>query len=492
MTATPPAKRCHIVWFRDDLRVADNPALVGAINGADTLLCVYCLDTGSGAARKPGAAARWWLDGSLKALDTELRALGNRLVLLEGDPGQRLAELARVMPASAVFWNRRYEAGAVAEDREVKARLVEMGVDARSHNGALLREPWTVKTRSGDPFRVFTPFWREAAARGDWPAAAPAPQTLPPPPTDRAAAGVTLASLALKPNRPNWARGFESRWQPGASGARARMSDFIAGGFRGYAEERNRPDRESTSRLSPHLRFGDISPRQVLQTARAATADGAAPESDFEKFASEIGWREFAYHLLYHNPDLAQVPFQARFAAFPWREDEGAFAAWRRGRTGYPIVDAGMRQLWQTGWMHNRVRMIVASFLVKHLLIDWRHGESWFWDTLVDADAANNPASWQWVAGCGADAAPYFRIFNPTLQGEKFDPDGNYVRTFVPELRALPATLIHRPWQARPIDLAATGIKLDIDYPAPIVDHDMARRRALAAFAALSDRQAEA
>jgi deoxyribodipyrimidine photo-lyase len=306
----------------------------------------------------------------------------------------------------------------------------------------------------------------------------PAPKKLPP--LVEGIASEPVEDWKLEPTRPDWAGGLRESWTPGENEARERLADFLDD-IRGYADNRDRPDKPATSRLSPHLRFGEIGAAGIFHAARFASDQGA-PSRDIEKFLSELGWREFSYHLLNHFPDLGTKNLQSRFDAFPWRDDDKALRAWQRGRTGYPIVDAGMRELWHTGWMHNRVRMVCASFLIKHLLIDWRRGEEWFWDTLVDADPANNTASWQWVAGSGADAAPYFRIFNPVLQGEKFDPDGAYVRHWVPELAKLSDKFVHKPWLASPLELAEAGVTLGKSYPQPIVDHDMARKRALAAF----------
>jgi deoxyribodipyrimidine photo-lyase len=337
--------------------------------------------------------------------------------------------------------------------------------------------------------RVFTPFWRAARARGAPPPPLPAPAAITAAPwPDSAPVRTTIPALGLLPTAPDWSAGLAEAWTPGEAGAAARLGRFLAAEWSGYAEQRNRPDLPSTSRLSPHLRFGEISARQVWHAATTAHHAGAggASETDLDIFLTEIGWREFSYHLLYHNPALATRNFQARFDDLPWRTSAGDLRAWQKGRTGFPIVDAGMRQLWQTGWMHNRVRMIVASVLAKHLLIDWREGEAWFWDTLVDADAANNAASWQWVAGSGADAAPYFRVFNPVLQGQKFDPEGAYVRRYVPELAGLPAKFIHAPFEAPHPVLARAGIALGRDYPHPIVGLSEGRDRALAAFATMN------
>jgi deoxyribodipyrimidine photo-lyase len=372
----------------------------------------------------------------------------------------------------------------VAIDGDLKTRLRAEGRAATSFQASLLHEPQAIRSGSGGPFRVFTPFWRACRA-------GPRPRSPLPRPTVLHAfasepAGQALEALDLLPRAPYWAGGLDATWTPGEAGAEARLTRFLDHGLATYAAERDRPDRDVSSRLSPHLRFGEISPFRILEAVEARiTADPRLAASG-EKFLSEVGWREFAHHLAFHFGDLATRNFQPRFDAFPWRRNDAILAAWTTGRTGYPLVDAGMRELWATGTMHNRVRMVVASFLVKHGLVDWREGERWFFDTLVDACPAVNPASWQWVAGSGADAAPYFRIFNPVSQGTKFDPDGAYVRRWVPELTGLPASVIHAPWTAPREILAGAGVVLGRSYPLPIVDHAAARERALAAFAATS------
>ncbi|GLK72455.1 deoxyribodipyrimidine photo-lyase [Ancylobacter dichloromethanicus] len=470
--------RPALVWFRDDLRLADNPALDAAQASGRRLVLVFLLDDVSAGVRPLGGAARWWLSRSLAALSAEVEAKGGQLVLRRGAAGDVLPRLAHEAGAGAVYWNRRYGAPEIATDRAVKASLVARGIKVESFGGSLLHEPWTVATQSGAPFRVFTPFYRRAAGQAvRSPTRAPSAwRHAPAPESER------LEDWALEPTGPDWAGGLRQAWTPGEEGARAALADFIDGGLDGYAGARDRPDQPSTSRLSPHLRFGEMSPHRAFAAVRHAEAAGDASARDIEKFVSEVYWREFSYHLLFHFPDLAQANFSPRFDAFEWANDTVLERAWRSGRTGYPLVDAGMRQLWQTGWMHNRVRMVAASFLIKHGLTDWRRGEDWFWDTLVDADPANNPASWQWVAGSGADAAPYFRVFNPVAQGEKFDPEGTYVRHFVPELAGLPAKLIHRPWEAPADLLRHAGVVLGETYPRPIVDHAQARQRALDRF----------
>lgn len=447
-----------MVWFRQDLRLDDNPALAAAVASGRPIIPLFVLHEAADG-RAWGAASLWWLEKSLRALDGDLRARGSRLILRRGDPAAIVPALAQALGAQ-VMWNRLYGQAAVMRDSELKRELA-----AASFHASLLVEPWQVKTGSGAAYQTFTPFWKAAQAVMGGSQASPAPDRL------RAPAACPgsdwLADWRLHPSGPDWSAGFDG--DPGEAGARRALTAFIAGRLNGYAQGRDRPSLEATSRLSAHLHWGEIGPRQVRAAVLAAVGEGAG-----DKFLAELGWREFNHHLLYQHGALYRRNIRREFDRFAWREDAAALAAWREGRTGYPIVDAGMRQLWATGYMHNRVRMIAASFLIKHLLIDWRDGEAWFWDTLSDACAANNPANWQWSAGSGADAAPFFRVFNPVLQGERFDPDGAYVRRWVPELRHLPAPIIHRPWEAD-----AAG------YAKPIVSHLAARARALTAFKAL-------
>ncbi len=429
---------------------------------------------------RPGAASNWWLDASLTSLCRELEKRGSRLILRRGPAADALADLTRESKASCVFWNRLYHPPAMQRDQELKSALHRHGMAVQDFNGSLLFEPATMRNSNGKPFRIFSAFWRACLAKSvtapfhKVPSRLLAPECWP--------ASLTVSDLDLQPTV-DWAAGLRDNWRPGAPGARMQMNRFRRTALAAYARRRDQPDAASTSRLSPHLHFGEISPARVWHAVRELMEKGGSePRASCESFLRQLAWREFSSHLLYSHPDSADQPLRPEFAAFPWGHDRRSFVAWTRGRTGYPFVDAGMRELWTTGWMHNRVRMVAASFLVKHLLISWQEGAAWFWDTLVDADLANNTMGWQWVAGCGADAAPYFRIFNPVLQGEKFDPAGRYVRRWIPELARLPDAWIHKPWLApRPV-LAGAGVELGKTYPHPIVDHDEARRRALAAL----------
>jgi deoxyribodipyrimidine photo-lyase len=474
-----------IVWFRDDLRLSDHPALHAAAATGAPVICLYVFDEHSAALQPPnaraiGGAARWWLAQSLRALASALDGIGGRLILRRGAAAEAIVAVARETNAEAVYWNKIAIAPFAAVAQQVFDALETLGVATHRFQGDLLAAPAAIRTKDGRGLRVFTPFWKRVQALGDPTQPLPTPERLTPAP---AIAGDDLADWRLEPTRPDWAGGLRENWTPGEAAAHARLHDFLDNGVKGYAADRDRMDLASTSRLSPHLRFGEISPRQVWHAARFAADRHPALASDIGKFLSELGWREFCRHLLYDVPDLHLHNLQPSFDAFPWRYDDADLAAWQRGRTGYPIVDAGMRELWHTGVMHNRVRMVVASFLVKHLLLDWRAGEAWFWDTLVDADVGSNPANWQWVAGSGADAAPYFRVFNPVLQGLKFDPAGDYVRRWVPELGGLPADVIHQPWTATPLELREAGVTLGDTYPEPIVDHKLGRDRALTAYA---------
>ncbi|NTF31529.1 cryptochrome/photolyase family protein [Rhizobium skierniewicense] len=471
-------KKAVILWFRKDLRLSDNRALAAAIDHGGPIIPVYIRENGGDSSGALGSAQAWWLHHSLDALSTALDRLGSRLVLASGSPDAVLERLVKDTGADAVFWNRRYDPDGMKADTDLKSDLREGGLIVESFAGHLLHEPSKLKTKTGGPYRVYTPFWR-AIEGGEEPAEPLSPPSkLPSPP--RWPKSDALKSWSLLPSKPNWAVEFSDIWTPGESGAQENLQHFIDDALKGYEEGRDIPAKTATSMLSPHLAMGEISPAQIWDATGGLSSNIAS--NDLSRFRKEIVWREFCYHLLFHFPELDEKNWNSNFDAFEWKNDAAKFTAWTKGMTGYPIVDAGMRQLWRHGVMHNRVRMITASFLIKHLLIDWRKGEKWFRDTLVDADPASNAANWQWVAGSGADASPFFRIFNPILQGEKFDPDGDYVKTFVPELEKLDKKFIHKPFDAPKDMLQKAGVDLGKTYPKPLVDHSEARQRALAAY----------
>ena len=460
-----------IVWFRRDLRLEDNPALDAALRGHASVVCAYVHAPAEEAPWQPGAASRWWLHRSLQALEASLRKRGASLHIARGPTVTALDRLIAATGARAVYWNRLYEPALIARDVRIKQRLRERGVEAQSFNANLMVEPWDVRTRGGGPYKVFTPFWRSVRASLQPSPPIPAPRRIPAHATDR---GVALDALRLLP-RERWERGLESAWQPGEAGALEALCRFRDDALAGYRDDRDRPDLAGTSALSPHLHFGEIGPRQIIWPLLRESTASERVRSAADAYIRELGWREFSHHLLYHFPHTTERNLNPRFDAFPWAGDEPlAVRRWQLGETGIPIIDAGMRQLWCTGWMHNRVRMLVASFLTKNLRQHWLHGARWFWDTLVDADLANNTQGWQWTAGSGADAAPYFRIFNPVTQAERFDPEGAYVRRWVPELAATPTSIIQQPWK----DPSAHGG----NYPEPMLDLRATRDAALAAY----------
>lgn len=460
-----------LVWFRQDLRLADNPALAAAVERGAPIIPLFILDEESPGIRPLGGAGRWWLHGSLEALARDLKKLGLTLVLKRGSASQIIERLVAEHGIGTIYWNRLYDPASRKRDEAIKSALKTQGRITESFNASLLFEPWQVKTKQGGSFQVFTPFWR--AAQEQVRIARPLMAPDGPLPGKTGIDSDRLADWHLLPTKPDWAGGMRQAWTPGEEAARARANDFLDDRLDIYHQQRDRPDLDISSHLSPHLRFGEISPRQLWAATDHRTG-GEITSGGAETFLRELGWREFCHHLLFHQDDIATTPLRPEFADFPWRDSPQDLHAWQKGLTGYPIVDAGMRQLWETGWMHNRVRMVVGSLLVKQLLLPWQSGELWFWDTLVDACPASNPASWQWVAGCGADAAPYFRIFNPVLQGEKFDPKGTYIRRWVPELRDVDDQFIHQPWKASRPPKA---------YPAPIVELAGSRARALDAYA---------
>lgn len=463
-----------IAWLRNDLRIADNPALSAAVRDGERVVALYIHEETAGV-RPPGGAARWWQHQSLVALNKSLAQRGIELVVRRGDSREVVDAVVAERNAGAVYWNRRYAPGERAVDQTIKTGLRERGVGASSFEGNVLVEPWDIQTGQGKPYSVFTPFWKTLKSRD-----ITTPQRRPPEKQGHEPGAVDDDYV-----EPKWAGKLGRHWSIGEAAARQTLADFLDGQVEDYPAGRDFPGREATSRLSPHLRFGEISARQVWHTAMAAAHDDHSLQPAVDKFLSELAWRDFSYHQLYHRPDIATEPMHLKYAEMRWRGSEKDLTAWQRGQTGLPIIDAGMRELWETGYMQNRVRMLVASLLTKNLLIDWRKGEQWFWDCLVDGDVANNPASWQWVAGCGLDAAPYFRIFNPVTQGEKFDADGAYIRRWAPELTKLPDTWIHKPAEAPKDVLAETGIVLGETYPRPIVDLKASRSRALDAASAL-------
>lgn len=464
-----------IVWLRRDLRLADNPALHTAAARHSAVIPVY-IDSAN-----EGGAGRAWLARSLTELADELRRRGSELVLRNGDPLAELSELAQSSGATAVYWNRLYDPGIVERDKHLKFTLRESGLEVRSFRASLLIEPWEVETGSGGPYKVFTPFWRKVESQLEVPKPLPIPRLSAPVNWPRSLA---LNELKLSPVVP-WDRNFWEHWTPGERSANERLAHFLSGPVSNYRVGRDIPSDDSVSGLSPHIHFGEVSPVTIWH---AATAVQHSAPGDTNWFLRELGWREFAHHVLFHFPKTPTNPLNAKYENFPWRENyQPLLRAWQRGQTGIPLVDAGMRELWQTGWMHNRVRMIVASFLVKNLRAPWQAGAEWFLDTLTDADLASNTLGWQWAAGCGADAAPYFRVFNPVLQGKKFDKAGDYVRRYIPEIRALPDKYLHEPWQLPAQTGEADGFVLGRDYPKPIVDLKKSRDEALAALKLLNN-----
>lgn len=470
-----------IVWFRNDLRLDDNPALDWAVRRGEAIIPVFLYANSEEGAWRIGGASKWWLHHSLTSLGHSLTKLGSNLIIrATEDSPKSLLELVTQTGASAVCWNRRYEPAIVSRDAKIKDELVTCGIAAQSFNGTLLCEPWKGTKADGTPYQVFTPYWKNQVVRGFGTQPLPLPSNLITPKSWPDS--LPVDALGLTP-KVSWDTGFKV-WNPGETGAKERLTKLLSFIVATYDDTRNLPAQAGTSMLSPHLHFGEISSNSVVHAIRQRYPQPTLPIG-VETYVKEIVWREFAYHLLFHFPSTPTEPLNPRFSKFPWTDNPLHLTAWQTGMTGYPIIDAGMRELWATGWMHNRVRMIVASFLVKHLLIRWQEGAAWFWDTLVDADLASNTMGWQWSGGCGADAAPYFRIFNPMLQGAKFDPKGEYVKRWCPELKDLDAKFIHSPWDAGVTELSTAGITLGKSYPFPIVSHSESRERAIEAYGML-------
>lgn len=460
-----------LVWFRQDLRCNENPALSLACNQHTVVIPLYIYDEASSL----GEAQKWWLHHSLLSLQKNLKVLGLNLFLRQGDAITQLLQLIDTYAVETVYWNFCYEPLALKRDEKIKQLLSQKGIAVKNSNANLLFKPWEIKNTQGNYFKVFTPYWKYCQQQIKLPVSLPIQGR----PSSPLPDNEPIDNLKLLPCKPNWAFAFKEYWQPGEDGALKKLEYFINFHLQNYITSRDQPGKDATSRLSPHLHFGEISPWKIWQTIKTAQISKDCNEASAACFLSELGWREFSYHLLYHFPKLDSHNFRGEFDNFPWTVDEILLTKWQQGMTGYPIIDAGMRELWQTGYMHNRVRMIVASFLTKDLLLDWRVGASWFWNTLLDADVANNAANWQWVAGSGADAAPYFRIFNPVLQGEKYDPEGIYIRKWVPELCHITNKSIHKPW----LSPNTTN-----NYPKPCVDHQEARLKALSYYQTIKRR----
>ncbi len=482
MTSSP-----SIMFFQADLRMRDNPALAAAAHRGNPLICLFVWNPDSSGYAKPGSASQWWLHYSLKTLADNLAQAGNTLILRIGHAPEVIANLVRQFGVRHLFWNRACEPTSLEEEQQILSFLETEHAHATFFHGNTLVNPSSVQTQARQPYSVFTPFWKRFQNNFTLEQPVQTPRHLPPPPSGKVPSD-PLPSLKLLP-AVDWAQGLRENWSPGEEGARTLLRKFLHAPIQTYETERDRPDVSGTSHLSPHLHFGEISPRYIWHALdRAAHRQTSTrAKASLMAFRRQLVWREFSRHLLFHFPHIAHQPLRMEFQHFPWRPHPEFLHAWQQGQTGYPLIDAGMRELWHTGWMHNRVRMVVASFFTKHLLLHWQEGAQWFWDTLVDADLANNTFGWQWVAGCGADAAPFFRIFNPIMQGRKFDPDGVYVRRWVPELSRLSHKWIHAPWDAPPSALQEADVELGRTYPFPIVNHQEARSRALDAYQQFKD-----
>ena len=474
-----------IVWFREDLRLDDNPAFFNACQQARYIIPVYTFDDKNTGNWPLGSASRWWLERSLACLQNELKTHQSDLLIFKGDCAEVLNRIIKSSGTDSVYWNRLYAPARIERDKKIKTRLKASGVEAISHEGNLLIEPWKILNKSDGPYKVFTPYWKRVKEEliNQPPTVYDFAATVPPLPK-QLPESLSIESLKLYVSKVDWARDFSNYWQPGMNGAEKIKNAFMDQEIYEYSDQRDMPDIDGTSRLSPHLHFGEFSVKKLwLQIYQSMQTQSSQNKEQSWSYLRQLVWRDFSQYLLFHFPHIDQKPFRPEFAEFPWQQDQTLLEKWQQGQTGYPLVDAGMRQLWQTGWMHNRVRMVCASFLTKHLLIHWHQGAKWFWDTLVDADLANNSCGWQWVAGSGADAAPYFRIFNPITQSKKFDPQGHYIRRWVPELAKLDAKFIHEPWLADETMLNQAGVELSQNYPHIIIQHAFARQRALDCYA---------
>lgn len=468
-----------IIWFRKDLRLSDNPALAAAIESKSPIIPIFIWAPEEEKPWMPGEASQWWLHHSLLDLDNELKKLGSKLYCFKGKSLEVLEQIIKETGADKVFWNRRYEKYIIERDSKIKSKLNEAKIEAKSFNASLLKEPWEIQNQQGKAYKVYTPFSKNFYHLAEEP-----PQLAPKPKQINSnielSSHLSVEDLDLLPKL-NWIDNLAQAWKPGSSNVGKALKAFVKNKHNDYSEARDRPDLNGISRLSPYLHFGEISPKEIWhEVIKSKGAKNLVQKKNLDVFLKQIIWREFGYHLIYHFPETHSEPLNEKFKNFAWLKSKKNLEAWQKGLTGYPIVDAGMRELWHTGWMHNRVRMIVGSFLVKDLLISWSEGAKWFWDTLVDADLANNSLGWQWIGGCGADAAPYFRVFNPILQSIKFDPEGKYIRKWVPELKDLPNEWLHKPFEASPEILSKANISLGKDYPLPLIDHKFARDRALA------------
>lgn len=470
-------KKC-VIWLRKDLRLTDHPGFADAIESGYEIFPVFIWDEGEHR-WQDGAASQWWLHHALTDLEGQLKQLGGKLLvhqLCGGDFSAKIVEIIQDYGADVIYWGRRYEPEIIERDKQLKVYLTAQGYEAKSFNTHLLHEPHTIQNKSGSHFKVFTPYWKHCLTRSVDPVIEVTSEEWESVKWGGVESPSSIDDLGLLP-KISWDRGFYDCWEPRREAGLARLGEMVKSKAVSYDGRRDIPSVDGTSQLSPYLQWGQISAREVYHAFRDSYNDTVE-----KGYLRQLFWREFSYHLLFHSPHSPERPLRPEYEGFPWEKNEEYLRAWQKGKTGFPIVDAGMRQLWQTGWMHNRVRMIVGSLLVKHLLQDWREGASWFWDTLVDADLANNTMGWQWIGGCGADASPYFRIFNPIIQGEKFDPDGDYVREYCPELKGVPDKYLHKPWEMPELELLAAGVTLGKSYPQPIISHEKGREKALKAY----------